>query len=399
MADNKDKKVLNVPALRFLEFTEEWKRIRVSDLLDFYSTNSLSWEQLEYKLNEPYNLHYGLIHVGLPILVDLTKDELPSIKEGNVPKKYELCKEGDVAFADASEDTNEVAKVVEFYNLDGKKVVCGLHTIHGRDNNKQTAKGFLGYCFSSTVFHYQIRRIAQGTKIYSINTRNFSEVFVGLPSKSEQHKIATLLKLIDERISTQNKIIEDLRLLRDAISVCLLSPKSDWKCYKVSEIADIGRGRVISSKEIANQNNPQYPVYSSQTSNEGIMGYLDNYAFDGEYITWTTDGANAGTVFYRNGRFNCTNVCGTLKLHYQFDAYYCSLVLANATKKYVSVNLANPKLMNNTMAAIKLYLPPFQEQKRMAQLFRKMDENITLEHKLLLSYQKQKHYLLQQMFI
>ena len=51
------------------------------------------------------------------------------------------------------------------------------------------------------------------------------------------------------------------------------------------------------------------------------------------------------------------------------------------------------------MAAIKLYLPPFQEQKRMAQLFRKMDENITLEHKLLLSYQKQKHYLLQQMFI
>ena len=389
----------DVPALRFLEFTEEWKRIRVSDLLDFYSTNSLSWEQLEYKLNEPYNLHYGLIHVGLPILVDLTKDELPSIKEGNVPKKYELCKEGDVAFADASEDTNEVAKVVEFYNLDGKKVVCGLHTIHGRDNNKQTAKGFLGYCFSSTVFHYQIRRIAQGTKIYSINTRNFSEVFVGLPSKSEQHKIATLLKLIDERISTQNKIIEDLRLLRDAISVCLLSPKSDWKCYKVSEIADIGRGRVISSKEIANQNNPQYPVYSSQTSNEGIMGYLDNYAFDGEYITWTTDGANAGTVFYRNGRFNCTNVCGTLKLHYQFDAYYCSLVLANATKKYVSVNLANPKLMNNTMAAIKLYLPPFQEQKRMAQLFRKMDENITLEHKLLLSYQKQKHYLLQQMFI
>lgn len=186
---------------------------------------------------------------------------------------------------------------------------------------------------------------------------------------------------------------------RDAISVCLLSPKSDWKCYKVSEIADIGRGRVISSKEIANQNNPQYPVYSSQTSNEGIMGYLDNYAFDGEYITWTTDGANAGTVFYRNGRFNCTNVCGTLKLYYQFDAYYCSLVLANATKKYVSVNLANPKLMNNTMAAIKLYLPPFQEQKRMAQLFRKMDENITLEHKLLLSYQKQKHYLLQQMFI
>ena len=207
-----------VPALRFPEFTDEWKRIKVSDLLDFYSTNSLSWEQLEYEPNEPYNLHYGLIHVGLPTLIDLTKDKLPSIKNGNVPKKYELCKEGDVAFADASEDTNEVAKVVEFYNLGGKKVVCGLHTIHGRNNNGQTAKGFLGYCFSSTVFHNQIRRIAQGTKIYSINTRNFSEVFVGLPRRREQQKIATLLRLIDERIATQNKIIEDLKKLKSAIS-------------------------------------------------------------------------------------------------------------------------------------------------------------------------------------
>ena len=171
-----------------------------------------------YESNEPYNLHYGLIHVGLPTIIDLTKDKLPSIKDGNVPKKYELCKEGDIAFADASEDTNEVAKVVEFYNLDSKKVVCGLHTIHGRNNNEQTAKGFLGYCFSSIVFHNQIRRIAQGTKIYSINTRNFSEVFVGLPSRSEQQKIAILLRLIDERITTQNKIIEDLKKLKSAIS-------------------------------------------------------------------------------------------------------------------------------------------------------------------------------------
>lgn len=214
-----------VPALRFPEFTDEWKRIKVSDLLDFYSTNSLSWEQLEYEPNEPYNLHYGLIHVGLPTLIDLTKDKLPSIKNGNVPKKYELCKEGDVAFADASEDTNEVAKVVEFYNLGGKKVVCGLHTIHGRNNNGQTAKGFLGYCFSSTVFHNQIRRIAQGTKIYSINTRNFSEVFVGLPRRREQQKIATLLRLIDERIATQNKIIEDLKKLKSAISKHLFARK------------------------------------------------------------------------------------------------------------------------------------------------------------------------------
>lgn len=203
-------------------------------MLDFYSTNSLSWEQLEYEPNEPYNLHYGLIHVGLSTLIDLTKDKLPSIKDGNVPKKYELCKEGDIAFADASEDTNEVAKVVEFYNLGDKKVVCGLHTIHGRNNNGQTAKGFLGYCFSSTIFHNQIRRIAQGTKIYSISTKNFSEIFVGLPSRSEQQKIATLLRLIDERIATQNKIIEKLQSLIKGIVDELMTVLLKGKLYPFS---------------------------------------------------------------------------------------------------------------------------------------------------------------------
>ena len=203
--------------MRFPKFSGEWEICKVSELLDFYSTNSLSWEQLEYGEKAMMNLHYGLIHVGLPTMVDLRRDKLPNVKEGNMPKNFELCKEGDVAFADASEDTNEVAKAIEFFNLDNKDIVCGLHTIHGRDNKNKTVVGFKGYAFSSSAFHNQIRRIAQGTKIYSISTKNFSECYVGIPSKAEQTKIATLLRLIDERIATQNKIIEDLKKLKSAI--------------------------------------------------------------------------------------------------------------------------------------------------------------------------------------
>ena len=217
MANNNNKDKCNVPHLRFPEFSEEWEICKVSELLDFYSTNSLSWEQLEYGTKAIMNLHYGLIHVGLPTMVDLTRDNLPNIKEDNMPKNFELCKEGDVAFADASEDTNEVAKPIEFFDLAGKNIVCGLHTIHGRDNKNKTVIGFKGYAFSSSAFHNQIRRIAQGTKIYSISTKNFSECFIGIPSKVEQTKIATLLRLIDERIATQNKIIEDLKKLKSAI--------------------------------------------------------------------------------------------------------------------------------------------------------------------------------------
>ena len=398
MTDNNENKVLNVPHLRFPEFSGEWEKCRVSDLLDFYSTNSLSWEQLEYDTNAMMNLHYGLIHVGLPTMVDLAKDKLPNIKENNMPKNFELCKEGDVAFADASEDTNEVAKTVEFFNLAGKNVVCGLHTIHGRDNKHKTVVGFKGYAFSSAAFHNQIRRIAQGTKIYSISTKNFFECYIGLPSKPEQSKIATLLRLIDERIATQNKIIEDLKLLKSAISLNVLH-SGTWKQFKIKDIAQIGRGRVISSIEISQQKNPTYPVYSSQTSNDGIMGYLDDYMFEGEYISWTTDGANAGTVFYRDGKFNCTNVCGLLKLLNGFDTHFVSLILAEATKKYVSINLANPKLMNNIMGNIQICLPEFEEQKRISIVFKKLQELLDVQKILLNQYSKQKQCLLRQMFI
>lgn len=129
------------------------------------------------------------------------------------------------------------------------------------------------------------------------------------------------------------------------------------------------------------------------------MGHLDDYAFDGEYITWTTDGANAGTVFYRKGKFNCTNVCGILKLRSDYDTYFCSLVLGLATKKYVSTNLANPKLMNNTMASITIGIPSLTEQKHIANLFRGLDNKLYQNGMLAKKYDLVKTFLLQQLFI
>lgn len=388
----------NVPNLRFPEFCGEWETIKVSELLDFYSTNSLSWEQLDYSNGKIKNLHYGLIHKGVPTMVDVACDSLPYIKEESMLKSFTLFKEGDVAFADASEDTNDVAKAIEVVNCDNQQIVSGLHTIHGRDNSNRTVIGYKGYAFASDSFHKQIRRIAQGTKVFSISVRNFDEAYIGIPSKEEQTQIAKLLITIDKRIATQNKIIEDLKKLKSAISLKMLHSDS-WEQFKIQDIASIGRGRVISSVEISQQENPLYPVYSSQTSNDGIMGYLDDFMFEGEYISWTTDGANAGTVFYRNGKFNCTNVCGLLKLKKGFDAHFVSLVLAEATRMYVSTNLANPKLMNNTMGNIQIRLPKLEEQKRISVVFRKLHGLLETHNSLIIKYSKQKQYLLSQMFI
>jgi type I restriction enzyme S subunit len=135
-----------------------------------------------------------------------------------------------------------------------------------------------------------------------------------------------------------------------------------WDLATVGRLNTLGRGRVISNLEIG-ANGGEYPVYSSQTENDGIMGYLNTYDFEGEYVTWTTDGANAGTVFYRRGKFNCTNVCGTIqpKNWDQIDLRYLPYLLNLGTKISVRLDI-NPKLMNNMMAKIPLLVPPKEEQ-------------------------------------
>ena len=126
----------------------------------------------------------------------------------------------------------------------------------------------------------------------------------------------------------------------------------EWPMVRVDKLCELGRGRVISNQDIDANPGP-YPVYSSQTSNNGVFGCLGSYDFDGEYVTWTTDGANAGTVFYRTGKFNCTNVCGTLKCKEnavsKTNMKYLAQVLGQIAKPYV-VQVGNPKLMNKEVA-------------------------------------------------
>jgi type I restriction enzyme S subunit len=138
---------------------------------------------------------------------------------------------------------------------------------------------------------------------------------------------------------------------------------ADWLIRQIGEIAYVGRGRVISHREINKAKEPKYPVYSSQTKNDGVMGYLDSYDFEGDYITWTTDGANAGTVFRRSGRFNCTNVCGTIK-SIESNPSYIAYALGSLAKQHVSKHLGNPKLMNDVMKRVSIPLPPNPEEQQ-----------------------------------
>jgi type I restriction enzyme S subunit len=171
---------------------------------------------------------------------------------------------------------------------------------------------------------------------------------------------------------------------------------NNWEVKKIEKLFDIGRGRVISENEI-NSNLGDYPVYSSQTANKGEFGRVSFYEFEGEYITWTTDGANAGTVFYRNGRFNCTNVCGTLKAKHinEIHTLFFSYLIDREAFKHVAV-VGNNKLMNNVMGKIKLSYPKnYSEQKTIAAILSKVDEAIAAVEDSIKAAEKVKKALMQ----
>ena len=404
----------NVPHLRFPEFHGEWEKCKVSDLLDFYSTNSLSWDQLEYRTDNLLNLHYGLIHVGLPTMVDLSKDILPAIKKGNEPKNFEFCKEGDIAFADASEDTNEVAKAIEFYTLEDKAVVCGLHTIHGRDKSNKTVVGYKGYAFSSTAFHHQIRRIAQGTKIYSISAKNFDKCYIGIPSKEEQTKIAKLLRLIDERIATQSKLIEKLESLIKGINQRVFM--NSGNNYKLGEICEIRSGysgnQLLSKKGLKVS---RIETISGHKVNMERVGYVAPFESSGNYRL------RVGDILFSN--INSVEYIGnTAFIDKDYDLYHGMNLLRLTPNNmvvipfYLYLLLNTNRMLNHfktvcnkavSQASINqtelgktvIQIPPIKTQEQICELYQALYTKLETASHTKSLFQKQKQYLLRQMFI
>ena len=347
-------------------------------------------------------------------MVDIDKDNLPNIIDGNVPKNYELCKEGDIVFADASEDTNEVAKAVEYYNLNGKKVVCGLHTIHGRDNKNKTVVGYKGYAFSSMSFHHQIRRIAQGTKIYSINSKNFSECYVGIPSKEEQQKIADLLRLIDERIATQNKIIEDLKKLKCAI---IEKHYSQAKLHKY-KICDLGEPFSVGSlsKEDLSEKGHECILYGELfTTYDCVINEVKSHT---NKIANTTLSQKGDLLFPSSTTVDAVSLISPsvldipnvilggdmfgIHIDKKFNAYYLSYYINLIARKKLAIYAKGSTIIHlhyNDIANAQLLLPDLCEQDKIAKCMIAEDNKIKVEEQLLTKLEKQKQYLLHQMFV
>ena len=163
---------------------------------------------------------------------------------------------------------------------------------------------------------------------------------------------------------------------------------NNWEVNLVKNIFDITRGRVIAKTEIEEEfMEGYYPVYSSQTANSGILGYIPSYDFAIDSLTWTTDGAKAGTVFLRKGKYSITNVCGILTLktsEYSLNYLYYAVGFSAYNSRRADIN--GYKIMSNEMAAISIPVPDKIEQQKIAEV---LDEKCGKIDTLIENEQKQ----------
>ena len=165
----------------------------------------------------------------------------------------------------------------------------------------------------------------------------------------------------------------------------------EWK--NLGEVAELVRGKVIS-KDYIRDNEGEYPVYSSQTANDGVLGCVSSYMFDGDYLTWTTDGAYAGTIFRRSGKFNITNVCGLIDIKDErLDLCFLYYWLSLTAKSYVLEGMGNPKLMSNVASTIKIPILHISEQQRIVSILDTFEASIkNLEEQLALREKQYEYY-------
>ncbi|WP_375710653.1 restriction endonuclease subunit S [Lactococcus lactis] len=262
--------------------------------------------------------------------------------------------------------------------------------------------------------YQRVANDTSGTKMPRSDWKKVSSSNFSIPtSLEEQQKIGSFFKQLDNTIALHQRKLDLLKEQKKGY-LQKMFPKNgekvpelrfagfadDWEERKVKDIFKITRGQVLAATKTSEEKSDisPFPVYSSQTKNNGLMGYYKDYLFD-TAITWTTDGANAGTVSYRSGRFYSTNVNGVLISDKGYTNKAISEILNLEAWKWVS-HVGNPKLMNNVMGDISIMIPSsFEEQDRLSDFLNQLDDTIDLHQRKLDLLKEQKKGFLQKMFV
>ena len=357
---------------------EDWEIVRLGDIGNFSKGAGISREDVQTG-NIPA-IRYGEIYTTHNYCIQIFYSYIDTV----VAQHAKMLSYGDILFACSGETKEDIGKSVAYVN-DIIAYAGGDIIVLSPDQSCYDSR-FMGYATNAAYVVSQKSAKGQGDAVVHISKDSLAEIMLYVPqNKDEQQAIAEALSDIDGLIATLDKKIAKKRLIKQGAMQQLLTGKKrlpgytgEWIEKKVKDIFKVTRGYVLSTNKTVERPDGyyKYPVYSSQTQNNGIMGYYSEYLFDNA-ITWTTDGANAGEVNLRKGKFYCTNVCGVLINEEGYTNDCIASIINMVAKSHVSY-IGNPKLMNNVMAEIDIRIPSsLDEQRAIATILSDMDKEIT----------------------
>lgn len=428
-------KQVNMPKLRFPEFSGEWEKKKMGEVFEFKVTNSFSRDNLNYDSGVVKNIHYGDIHTKFQTLFDITKEVVPFINdEMNVNRIADdfYCQEGDIIFADASEDLNDVGKSIELLNLNNEKLLSGLHTLLARPTKDLFFVGFNGYLFKSKAVRLQIQKEAQGTKVLSINVGRISNTLLSFPTMPEQQKIASFLSAVDEKLQALKKkeylldqykkglmqkiFSQELRFKDTSTS---LSASDDGKEFPKWEVRKLGE--VTFKVDKKNKQVEQLPIYSISNQNgfvpqseqfEGLdsneRGYDISLYKIVEKNTFAYNPAriNVGSIGYSGSEIDRVIISSLYvcfktvsEINDQFFLYYLQ------TEHFKNLVIKKGEggvriyLFYENFSEITISFPSKEEQTKIANFLSAIDEKIHLVSRQIDKMEMWKKGLLQKMFV
>ena len=389
MANNNDKKVLNVPDLRFPEFTREWKKSIIGELTTKVGSGVTprGGESVYKSEGHPFvrSQNVGLGHLIL--------DDIAYIDENTHQRQKNTELQLDDVLLNITGASIGRSALVNQQIVGGNvnQHVCIIRA------NKKLIPSFLCNFLLSQYGQKQIESFQAGGNRQGLNFEQIKSIKIGLPSVEEQKKIADLLLLIERRITTQNKIIEDLKKLKSAIYQELYSNLPGEE-KSLSELAEITKGQQVNGNQLSK--NGKYYVM-----NGGIMpsGYYDDYNTEAGTISISEGGNSCGYVQYNSSKFWSGGHCYTL--HIKPTARISTLFLFHFLKwkeadiMTLRIGSGLPNIQKKDLSKVSIIVPTLDKQQRIMTLLSTFQMKIEHEDMYAINLNKQKQYLLSQMFI
>ena len=386
MANNNDNKVLNVPHLRFPEFSGEWKMCTIGELITKVGSGvTPRGGEAVYKTEGHPFVRSQNVGLGNLLLDDIAFiDEETHLRQKSTELQF-----NDVLLNITGASIGRSALVDK--QIVGGNVNQHVCIIRTKEN---LVPSFICSFLLSNYGQRQIDSFQAGGNRQGLNFEQIKSIKITIPSKDEQIKIAKLLRAIDERIATQNKIIDNLQSLIKGLRVCCMQRNGSDNVY-LSEIAQIYQPQTISSAELTEDG---FLVYGAN----GIIGKYKDYNHKTEQICITCRGNTCGMVNYTKPMSWITGnamVINTDKYQDKVYKKYLYHYLSAYNFNSIISGSGQPQIVRTPLEKLKITLPTISEQKQKAMILDKVQDKIEINHNILNLYILQKQYLLRQMFI